>query len=93
MGDSTPQIHIWLDGEPGLIPAAATIDDIPGESDIDLIARAIVEGRLGRYLPSRMKYATRPQPRSNQVRSLDTARLLSTYRIRHRRRYEVFPDL
>lgn len=84
-----PLLYIWLDGEPGVAEADVTIPDVPGERDLDLLAQAVVDGKLGRILPVRIQYSERPQPTQSQVRSIDTARFLRDYSIRHRRRYEV----
>jgi len=85
-------LHIWLDGEPGVAEADVTIPDIPGERDLDLLAQAVIDGKLGRILPVRIHYSDRPEPVPSQVRSIDTARFLRDYSIRHRRRYEVLLD-
>jgi hypothetical protein len=65
---------------------------VPGERDLDLIASAVVAGSLGRILPVRLHYAERLDPAPGQWRSIDTARFLRDYSIRHRRRYEVLLD-
>jgi hypothetical protein len=82
-------LYIWLEGEPGVMPADVTIPDEPGVNDNDQIADAIRRGDLGRYLPVTIKFADVPNPSQKRVRSLDTARLLRDRHIRHRRRYEV----
>jgi hypothetical protein len=82
-------LFIWLEGEPGVMPADVTIPDEPGINDNDQIADAIRRGDLGRYLPVTIKFADLPNPSQKRVRSLDTARLLRDRHIRHRRRYEV----
>jgi hypothetical protein len=82
-------LYIWLEGEPGVMPADVTIPDEPGVNDNDQIADAIRRGELGRYLPVTIKFADLPNPTQKRVRSLDTARLLRDRHIRHRRRYEV----
>jgi hypothetical protein len=85
-------LYIWLEGEPGVTPANLTIEDVPGESDLDLVARAIADGRLGRYLPVNLKFAEHPEPTQRRTRSVDVARLLRTHDIRHRRRYEILME-
>lgn len=87
-----PQLYIWLDGEPGISEPDATIDDVPGEVDLQLIADAVAAGKLGSILPVTLQVATQPDPAASRVRSIDVARLLRTYKIRHRRRYEVFSE-
>lgn len=90
-GDSN-LLYIWLEGEPGVTPASMTIEDVPGESDLDLLARAIADGMLGRYLPVGLKFADHPDPSQKRVRSVDIARLLRTHNVRHRRRYEILSE-
>ena len=68
------------------------IPDVPGERDLDLIAEAVRDGRLGVILPVRISYADRERPGQGQWKSIDTARFLRDHRIRHRRRYEVMLD-
>lgn len=86
------RLYIWLEGDPDVTPANAEIPDIPGERDLDLIAKAVAGGKLGGILPVRISYADRPNPHSGQWKSIDTARFLRDYSIRHRRRYEVLLD-
>lgn len=85
-------IYIWLDNDPASQQAEASIVDTPGISDLDLIATAAVEGKLGRYLPATLRFATNPNPLPNKVRSVDTARLLRDRAVPHRRRYEIILD-
>jgi hypothetical protein len=82
-------LYIWFDGEPGVSEADFTIPDQPGQADLDQLAQAIRDGRLGRYLPASFRYANHPAPGPSRVKSVDTARLLREQQIRHRRRYEV----
>lgn len=82
-------IYIWLDGDPESSPADVSIPDRHGVSDLDQIADAVRAGQLGRFLPVRLRFSDHPQPSMRRVRSLDTAKLLRDYQIRHRRRYEV----
>lgn len=85
-------LYIWLDGEPDVSPPNAAIPDVPGERDLDLLAAAVIEGKLGAILPVRISYAEQEEPRSGGWKSIDTARFLRDYSIRHRRRYEVLLD-
>jgi hypothetical protein len=88
--DAQPdQLFIWLDSNPSGELANVTIQDTPGVSDLDLIAAAVADGRLGRYLPVTILFATHPEPLPNKVRSIDTARLLRERTIPHLRRYEI----
>ncbi|MEZ4521283.1 MAG: hypothetical protein R3A46_06530 [Thermomicrobiales bacterium] len=92
MSGTGGSLYIWLEGEPDLSPPDFEIDDVPGERDLDLIAAAVVEGRFGAILPVRIHYGERHEPRAGQWKSIDTARFLRDYSIRHRRRYEVMLD-
>jgi hypothetical protein len=85
-------LYVWLENEPGAAPPDATIPDVPGINDIDQIALAIREGRLGRFLPVTLHFADHPTPTAKRIRSLDVAKLLRDRHIRHRRRYEVFSE-
>jgi hypothetical protein len=89
MSGQTQTLYVWLGSEPDIAEPDAGIDDVPGERDLDLIAAAIRDGTLGRYLPVRISYAPRDAPNRGQWKSIDTARLLRDYGVRHRRRYEV----
>ncbi len=82
-------LYIWFGSEPDIAAADATIPDVPGERDLDLLANAVRDGAFGAILPVRISYAERPDPRRGQWKSIDTARFLRDYGIRHRRRYEV----
>lgn len=87
------RIYIWLEGDPDAHSPDTSIEDIPGVNDIDQLAAAIMRGDLGRFLPVDLRYATHPNPINRRaIKSIDTARLLRDRSIRHRRRYEVFPD-
>jgi hypothetical protein len=94
MNDEThvARLYVWLENEPGAAPADATIDDVPGVNDIDQIAEAIRDGRLGPYLPVTLHFADHPTPTAKRIRSLDIAKLLRDRHIRHRRRYEVIGE-
>jgi hypothetical protein len=85
----TDLLYIWLDNDPRDSGPDVTIHDVAGISDLDLIADAMVTGRLGRYLPTTIRFATHAQPHPNKLRSADTARLLRDRSIPHRRRYEI----
>lgn len=82
-------LYVWLDTNPETSDAEATIVDVPGVSDLDLVAEALLSGHLGRYLPATIQFATHAQPLPDKVRSVDTARLLRDRAIPHRRRYEI----
>ena len=84
-------IWIWLDADPLVQPPDVAIEDIPGVSDLQLLARAIAEGRLGRLLPPKLAISTHERPNFNGYRSVDVVRLLQDYQIAHRRRFEIFP--
>lgn len=88
--DSEPgRLYVWLDSSPDGERADVTIEDTPGVSDLDLIAEAMLDGRLGRYLPVTILFATHPEPIPKNVRSVDTARLLRDRAVPHVRRYEI----
>lgn len=83
-------LYIWLEGDPMGAEPDIAIPDTPGVNDLDQIADAIREGRLGRYLPVTLAFSSNPRPTSpRSIRSLDVAKLLRDRHIRHRRRYEV----
>ena len=82
-------LYIWLDTNPASSEPDTTIEDIPGVSDLDLIAEAMLSGHLGRYLPGTIHFAEHPQPVASKIRSVDTARMLRDRGIAHRRRYEI----
>ncbi|CCF84187.1 hypothetical protein [Nitrolancea hollandica] len=84
-------LYIWLDADPLVQPPDVVIEDTPGVSDIQLVARAIAEGRLGRLLPPKIAISTHERPNFNGYRKLDVARLLQEYQIANRRRFEIFP--
>jgi hypothetical protein len=84
-----PLLYLWLSGDPQVVPFDLTIPDVPGVSDLELIASAMRDGRLGTILPPRISFAPRPDPGSSIVRAVDVGRMLRDYRIRHRRRYEI----
>lgn len=82
-------LYIWLDGQAGNAEPDAAIEDVPGVSDLDLVAEAVLSGHLGRYLPATIHFATHADPNPGKVRSIDTARLLRDRAVPHRRRYEI----
>lgn len=83
------RLYIWLDGQAGSAEPDAAIEDVPGVSDLELVAEAALSGHLGRYLPATIYFATHAEPNPGKVRSIDTARLLRDRAIPHRRRYEI----
>lgn len=92
MSEQQPTLYIWLGGEPDIVQPDTGIVDVPEARDLDLIAEAVRGGIFGNYLPVRISYSTRPEPKRGQWKSIDTARFLRDYGIRHRRRYEVMLD-
>lgn len=84
-----PPLYIWFSGDPHAGPPDAIIEDTPGVADIDLLAQAIIDGRLGRYLPPKLAYSPHREPNPSGTRALDVPRLLREYQIPHRRRYEL----
>ena len=87
---SAETLYIWLEGDPMGGKPDVSIPDTPGVNDLDQIADAMRNGRLGRYLPVTIAFSSNPQPSSARtIRSLDVAKLLRDRHIRHRRRYEV----
>ena len=68
------------------------IEDVPGVSDLELLARAIADGRLGRFLPSRVATSPHRSPGPTGFRSIDVSRLMRDHQIPHRRCYEVLLD-
>jgi len=87
--DNEDRIYIWLEHPPDVAEADVTIEDVPGVNDLDQLADAIREGRLGRFLPVTLHFADHPRPSAKRVRAVDVVRLLRDRHIRHRRRYEV----
>ncbi len=83
------RLYIWLDGQAGNAEPDAIVEDVPGVSDLELVAEAVLSGHLGRYLPATIHFATHPDPNPGKVRSIDTARLLRDRSVPHRRRYEI----
>lgn len=89
---ASENLYIWLDADPLVQPPDFVIEDVPGVSDLQLLARAIAEGRLGQLLPPKITVSTHERPNFNGYRSIDVARLLQEYQIAHRRRFEIFPS-
>lgn len=89
MSSAEAELYVWFGKEPDIAEPDARIPDIPGERDLDLLANAVRSGVFGSILPVRISYSERPDPRAGQWKSIDTARFLRDYSIRHRRRYEV----
>src|SRR6185437_14007814 len=84
-----PALYIWLGSDPVSSEPDAQIEDLPGVSDLVLLATAIAEGRLGRFLPTRIATSPHQTPNPSNFRSVDIARLLREYRIPHQRCYEL----
>lgn len=84
-----PSLYIWLHGDPQVSDPDTEIEDLPGVSDLQLLAHAIAAGRLGRYLPSRVATSPHRSPGPTGFRSVDVSRLMRDYQIPHRRCYEV----
>lgn len=85
-----PLLHLWFDRKPGVFEPDLTIEDTPGAADIDLLTAAIMDGRLGEILPSRIYMSTHLNPEgSRSVRSVDVGRLLRDIGIQHRRCYQI----
>ncbi len=88
--DGGERLYIWLEGDPIATAPDVIISDTPGVNDLDQLADAIRDGRLGRYLPVTIAFSSHAQPTSARtIRSVDVAKLLRDRHIRHRRRYEV----
>lgn len=86
---SVPALYIWLHGDPRVSEPDTQIEDVPGESDLALLAMAIAGGRLGRILPSRIATSPHRAPGPSGFRSVDVSRLMRDHQIPHRRCYEV----
>jgi len=89
---STPILYIWLHGDPRVSEPDTEIEDLPGVSDLELLAQAIAAGRLGRFVPSRVATSPHRSPGPTGFRSVDVSRLMRDYQIPHRRCYEVLLD-
>lgn len=86
---SVPALYIWLQGDPRVSEPDTHIEDIPGVSDLELLAMAIASGRLGRFLPNRVATSPHQSPGPTGFRSVDVSRLMRDHQIPHRRCYEV----
>lgn len=84
-----PPLYVWFSGEPHGGQPDAEIDDTPGVPDLELLAIAVAEGRLGRYIAPKLAISPHRDPGPTGYRSVDVARLLREYQIPHRRRYEI----
>ncbi len=87
--ETVPALYIWLHGDPRVSEPDLQIEDIPGISDLELLATAIVQGRLGRFLPNRVATSPHLSPGPTGYRSVDVSRLMRDHQIPHRRCYEV----
>lgn len=92
MSESAGVLYIWLGKDPISTEPDAEIEDVPGESDLALLAAAIADGRLGRHLPLRIAFSSHSTPHPPSIRSVDVARMLREYRIPHQRCYELLLD-
>jgi len=92
MSESAVVLYIWLGKDPISTEPDAEIEDVPGESDLALMAAAIADGRLGRHLPLRIAFSSHRTPHQPSIRSIDVARMLREYRIPHQRCYELLLD-
>lgn len=85
-----PLLYLWFDRKPGVFEPDLTIEDIPGSADIDLLTAAIMDGKFGDILPSRIYMSTHPNPETSRaVRSVDVGRLLRDIGVQHRRCYQI----
>lgn len=82
-------LYIWLDGDPVATPPDTAIEDVPGVSDLTLVAEAIAAGRLGRYLPAKLSISPHERPSFSGYRRIDVGKLLRDRQIPHRQRFEV----
>ena len=89
-----PSLYLWFDREPGVFEPDLVIEDTPGTADIDLLTAAIMDGKLGDILPSRIHMSNHQQPRGKRsVRTVDVGRLLRDIGVQHRRCYQItLPD-
>ena len=87
--DAAPALYVWLGSDPISNEPDAQIEDLPGVSDLVLLATAIASGRLGRFLPTRIATSPHQTPDPSGFRSVDVARLLREYHIPHQRCYEL----
>jgi len=90
--ENAPALYIWLGSDAISSKPDAQIEDLPGVSDLVLLATAIANGRLGRFLPTRVAISPHETPNPSGFRSVDVARLLREYHIPHQRCYELLLD-
>lgn len=87
---SERKLYIWFDRDPYSGPPDLAIDDVPGRADLDLLAEAIRDGRLGKLLPTRLVISPHELPRlSSAYRTVNVPNLLRQYRIPYRTRLEL----
>lgn len=91
-GTDVPLLYIWLWQSPLAAPPDVAIEDTPGVSDLQLVAFAIAEGRLGAYLPAKLAISEHERPNPGGFRAVEVGRLLRDYGIRHRRCFEILRD-
>lgn len=84
-----PPLYVWLDADPQVDEPDTAIEDVPGVPDLDLVLTAILEGRLGRYLPGRIAISPHRRPTGTAFRRIDVGRLLREHGIPHRQRFEL----
>lgn len=89
---AAPALYIWTQGDPRVSEPDLQIEDLPGVSDLELLATAIAAGRLGRIIPSRVGTSPHRSPGPTGFRMVDVSRLLRDHQIPHRRCYEVLLD-
>jgi hypothetical protein len=90
MSDEPSYLFLWLDRDPRAFEPDLSIPDVPGVADIDLLTEALMSGRLGTVLPSRISLSTHREPRGSAgVRKIDVGRLLRDLGIPHRRCYHI----
>ena len=87
--NGAPALYVWLGSDPVSSEPDIQIEDLPGVSDLVLLATAIASGRLGRFLPTRVATSPHLTPGPSNFRSVDVARLLREYHIPHQRCYEL----
>jgi hypothetical protein len=87
------RLYIWLERDPLAGPPDTAIEDVPGRADLDLLAEAIRQGKLGRYLPTKLALSRHRVPLlPSGYRRVNVANLLRQYRIPYRTRLEVLTD-
>lgn len=87
---SSPPLYIWLGRAPGAFDPDMEIEDVPGTADLDLLTAAIMDGKLGTILPSRIYMSTHQSPElSRSIRTVDVGKLLRDIGVDHKRCYEI----